>query len=107
MAQAKRGAEMWIVKEHNQRCSVQRLGHKDGAVAFTLRGYKQASALVERLNRLDALEARLDALEAALQRLADAVEVESRYRHHMAYVDIMAARVALKAALVAAREVLR
>jgi hypothetical protein len=69
MAQAKRGAEMWIVKEHNQRCSVQRLGHKDGDPAFSLRGYKQATALVERLNRLDRAE-------VALQRLADAVQAE-------------------------------
>jgi hypothetical protein len=98
MVQAKRGAEMWIVKEHNQRCSVQRLGHKDGAVAFTLRGYKQASALVERLNRLDALE-------AALTRLVEAVEVQRGGADSADEAEHNNA--ALAEAVAAAREVLR
>jgi hypothetical protein len=69
-------------------------------IIYFIAAPERAAYLAARLNRLDALE-------AALTRLADAVEVESRYRHHMAYVDVMAARGALKAALVAAREVLR
>jgi hypothetical protein len=80
MAQAKRGAEMWIVKERNQRCSVQRLGHKDGDPAFSLRGYKQATALVERLNRLDRAEVALDVISAMVVEESPIKDIIKAYR---------------------------